>query len=149
MIASLRYEFAMQVRRPLLWIVYGLVLAMMVAVLDYWSLDLGVYEVSVPKEAMGVAAQIIVTLLPIVYGCMLADRPSRDRVLRRCRLRRRTHGPGRPNPRWRTATWRSWTAELLERAAGPDAVLLRRAHRGAMIETCGSAGRGVPSRIIR
>ncbi|MEU8250643.1 hypothetical protein [Nonomuraea sp. NPDC048916] len=82
MIASLRYEFAMQVRRPSLWIVYGLVLAVMVAVLDYWSLDLDVYEVSVPKEAMGVAAQIIVTLLPIVYGCMLADRPSRDRVLR-------------------------------------------------------------------
>jgi ABC-2 type transport system permease protein len=82
MTAVFRYEFAMQVRRPSLWIVYGLVFVVIVATLPYWSLDLGMFRASVPREAMGVAAQIVVTLLPVVYGCLLADRPARDRVLR-------------------------------------------------------------------
>ncbi|WP_188186713.1 hypothetical protein [Nonomuraea sp. SYSU D8015] len=82
MIATLRYEFAMQVRRPSLWIVYALVFAVLIVALPFGSLDLNDYEGSVGRQAMSVAAQILVSLLPIVYGCMLADRPSRDRVLR-------------------------------------------------------------------
>ncbi|MEU0564746.1 hypothetical protein ABZ297_05000 [Nonomuraea sp. NPDC005983] len=82
MIATLRYEFVMQIRRPSLWIVYGLVFAVLVATLSYWSLDLGLNDAHVPRRAMATAAELLVLLLPIVYGCMLADRPQRDRLLR-------------------------------------------------------------------
>lgn len=82
MIPTLRYEFVMQIRRPSMWIVYGLAVAFMVAGLAYWSLDLGEPRPAVPRHAMVVAANIVMVLLPIVYGCLLADRPQRARVLR-------------------------------------------------------------------
>ncbi|MGN9839880.1 hypothetical protein ACTMTI_17315 [Nonomuraea sp. H19] len=82
MIAALRYEFVMQVRRPSLWIVYALVFAVLVATLPFGTLDLNAYDGAVARQAMSVAAQILVSLLPIVYGSLLADRPLRDRVLR-------------------------------------------------------------------
>ncbi|WP_214318230.1 hypothetical protein [Nonomuraea sediminis] len=82
MIPTLRYEFVMQVRRPSMWIIYGLVVAFMVTKLAYWSLDLGESRPAVPRHAMVVAASIVMALLPIVYGCLLADRPQRARVLR-------------------------------------------------------------------
>ncbi|TDC97335.1 hypothetical protein E1292_37270 [Nonomuraea deserti] len=82
MIATMRYEFAMQIRRPSLWIVYGLAFAALVAVLPYWSLTGGSHGGNAVAGAMSRAAQLLVTMLAMVYGCMLADRPGRDRALR-------------------------------------------------------------------
>ncbi|MCG5221049.1 hypothetical protein [Streptosporangium sp. KLBMP 9127] len=81
MTATLRYEFLMQIRRPSLWIVYGLVFAVLVATLPYLTLDLGFRDADLVKAAMTTAAKLIMTLLPIVYGCMVADRLVRDRRL--------------------------------------------------------------------
>ncbi|MFI6600604.1 hypothetical protein ACIBHX_30535 [Nonomuraea sp. NPDC050536] len=82
MIPTLRYEFVMQIRRPSMWIVYGLAFAVTVAMLAYWTLDLGEPRPAEPRHAMAVAANILMALMPIVYGCLLADRPQRARVLR-------------------------------------------------------------------
>ncbi|MCT9932735.1 hypothetical protein N5079_21255 [Planotetraspora sp. A-T 1434] len=83
MIAALCYEFRMQVRRPVLWVVYGLTLAALIATFgeSYTMLDLGRGGGHDPKAAMVTSATITMTLLPIVYGCMLADRLVRDRRL--------------------------------------------------------------------
>ncbi|WP_326819941.1 ABC transporter permease [Streptosporangium sp. NBC_01756] len=83
MIATLRYEFRMQLRRPVLWIVYGLVYAATVAAFShtYVDLNLGHNEGHDPKVAMVDSATLLMSLLPIVYGCLLADRLIRDRRL--------------------------------------------------------------------
>ncbi|WP_406318780.1 hypothetical protein OHA77_15320 [Streptosporangium sp. NBC_01639] len=83
MIATLRYEFRMQLRRPVLWIVYGLTFAATVAAFGhaYVDLNLGGDEGREPRLAMIVSAILIMTLLPIVYGCLLADQLIRDRRL--------------------------------------------------------------------
>ncbi|WP_066376140.1 hypothetical protein [Herbidospora mongoliensis] len=82
MIATLRYEFLMQIRRPSLWIVYGLVFALLLITMPFWSLDMGLpLEGGTARQDMTTAAMILITLLPVVYGCMLADRPGRDRLL--------------------------------------------------------------------
>ncbi|WP_055480461.1 hypothetical protein [Sphaerimonospora mesophila] len=83
MIATLRYEFLMQIRRPIMWIVYGLTYITLVAV--FWPAyrtlsftDDGGHD---PKLAMLTSAKLIMVLLPIVYGCLIADRLIRDRRL--------------------------------------------------------------------
>ncbi|MEU0478194.1 hypothetical protein ABZ260_03270 [Streptosporangium sp. NPDC006013] len=83
MIATFRYEFRMQIRRPVLWIVYGLTFAALVAIepKTYATLNLGGGEGTVPNTAMIASATIHMTLLTIVYGCLLADRLVRDRRL--------------------------------------------------------------------
>ncbi|MGI5488671.1 hypothetical protein [Microtetraspora malaysiensis] len=83
MIATLRYEFLMQIRRPVMWIVYGLTFVVLVATLwpGYRTLDLGTGDGHDPKQAMLVSAKLTMSLLPIVYGCLIADRLLRDRRL--------------------------------------------------------------------
>ncbi|WP_424535031.1 hypothetical protein ACOZ38_33350 [Sphaerisporangium viridialbum] len=83
MIATLRYEFGMQVRRPILWIVYGLAFAAMVGTLSqgYVVPTLGTGDPDDPRSAMIAVSQTVMTLMPIVYGCLLADRLIRDRRL--------------------------------------------------------------------
>ncbi len=83
MIAALRYEFLMQIRRPVMWIVYGLAFAALVATMwpAYRTLDLGSGGGHDPKLAMVVSAKVTMSLLAIVYGCLLADRLIRDRRL--------------------------------------------------------------------
>ncbi|SFI13753.1 ABC-type transport system involved in multi-copper enzyme maturation, permease component [Streptosporangium canum] len=83
MIATFRYEFRMQIRRPVLWIVYGLTFAVTVAGFGhtYLDLNLGGDEGREPRPAMIVSAILLTSLLPIVYGCLLADRLVRDRRL--------------------------------------------------------------------
>jgi ABC-2 type transport system permease protein len=83
MIATLRYEFRMQIHRPVLWIVYGLTYAATVASFGstYVTLDLGFGEGLTSKTAMVSSASLLMSLLPIVYGCLLADRLIRDRRL--------------------------------------------------------------------
>ncbi|MGW0591556.1 hypothetical protein [Streptosporangium sp. NPDC002607] len=83
MIATFRYEFRMQIRRPVLWIVYGLTFAALVAIQPktYATLNLGGGEGTVPQTAMVASATLLMSLLPIVYGCLLADRLVRDRRL--------------------------------------------------------------------
>ncbi|MEV4243962.1 hypothetical protein AB0J63_11180 [Streptosporangium canum] len=83
MIATFRYEFRMQIRRPVLWIVYGLTFAATVAAFGhtYLDLNLGGDEGRAPRPAMIVSAVLLTSLLPIVYGCLLADRLVRDRRL--------------------------------------------------------------------
>ncbi|MFI0420597.1 hypothetical protein [Spongiactinospora sp. 9N601] len=81
MTATMRYEYLMQVRRPTLWLVYLLVFAVTAATLPFWSLDLGGRDPGDPRSAMLNAADILIAVLPMVYGCMIADRPGRDRAL--------------------------------------------------------------------
>ncbi|MCC5581321.1 hypothetical protein IMZ11_37525 [Microtetraspora sp. AC03309] len=83
MIATLRYEFLMQIRRPVMWIVYGLAFAAIVATMwpSYRTLDLGSGGGHDPKLAMLASAKVTMSLLAIVYGCLLADRLIRDRRL--------------------------------------------------------------------
>ncbi|MFD8560850.1 ABC transporter permease [Streptosporangium canum] len=83
MIATFRYEFRMQIRRPVLWIVYGLTFAVTVAAFGhtYLDLNLGGDEGRDPRLAMIASASLLTSLLPIVYGCLLADRLVRDRRL--------------------------------------------------------------------
>ncbi|MER6171180.1 hypothetical protein [Streptosporangium sp. NPDC001681] len=82
MIATFRYEFRMQIRRRVLWIVYGLTYAVIVITLNpaYVDLQRGA-DRDDPTTAMIVSADLLMTLLPIVYGCLLADRLVRDRRL--------------------------------------------------------------------
>ncbi|MEU6712305.1 hypothetical protein ABZ897_12570 [Nonomuraea sp. NPDC046802] len=82
MIATFRYAFGMQVRRRSLWIVYGLVFAVIAARMPFWTLDMGYGEGQESWQGMATAAGLLTSLLPLVHGCMLADRPVRDRVLR-------------------------------------------------------------------
>jgi ABC-2 type transport system permease protein len=81
-IAAFRYEFLMQIRRPVLWIVYGLTFAVTVVSFgqSYVELNLGADRYD-PTTAMIVSADLLMFLLPIVYGCLLADRLVRDRRL--------------------------------------------------------------------
>lgn len=82
MIAAFRYEFLMQIRRPVLWIVYALTFAVIVVSFgrSYVELNLGTDRHD-PTTAMIVSADLLMLLLPIVYGCLLADRLVRDRRL--------------------------------------------------------------------
>ncbi|MER5619706.1 hypothetical protein ABT061_01540 [Streptosporangium sp. NPDC002544] len=82
MIATFRYEFRMQIRRRVLWIVYGLTYAVIVITLNpaYVDLQRGA-DRDDPTTAMIVSADLLMLLLPIVYGCLLADRLVRDRRL--------------------------------------------------------------------
>ena len=77
-----RYEFRMQIRRPVLWIVYGLTFVATSppgsAVPDAGP---GPGERADPEGGHGLAACLLMTLLTIVYGCLLADRLVRDRRL--------------------------------------------------------------------
>ncbi|MFC4008778.1 hypothetical protein ACFOY2_16220 [Nonomuraea purpurea] len=82
MIATFRYAFGMQVRRRSLWIMYGLAFAVTAAMPPFWTLDMGYDDGQEPWQGMATAARLLTSLLPLVYGCMLADRPVRDRVLR-------------------------------------------------------------------
>ncbi|WP_405139804.1 hypothetical protein OG589_24155 [Sphaerisporangium sp. NBC_01403] len=83
MIATLRYEFLMQVRRPVLWIVYGLAFAALVSLLrqGYVVPTPGSGDPDDPRPAMIAVSETVVALMPAVYGCLLADRLIRDRRL--------------------------------------------------------------------
>ncbi|MEU4829817.1 ABC transporter permease [Streptosporangium sp. NPDC023615] len=82
MIATFRYEFHMQIRRPALWIVYGLAYAATVAgfLPLYLNPNLGQLG-DAPKTAVVVSTSLIMSLLPMVYGCLITDRLVRDRWL--------------------------------------------------------------------
>lgn len=76
MIAALRYEFRMQVRKRSMWIANGLI----VALLGLLSANqLGeVLDDPSAKFTMATAAFLVNLILPVGYGCFLADRLVRD-----------------------------------------------------------------------
>jgi hypothetical protein len=79
MIASLRYEFVMQWRKPANWIVTAALAALLLGIGGgqlSWILDVGD-----TRAAMTRTAQLLQFLLPVGYGCLLADRLVRDRQL--------------------------------------------------------------------
>ncbi|MEV0582270.1 hypothetical protein [Nonomuraea sp. NPDC050310] len=83
MIATLRYEFRMQIRRPALWIVYGIVFAIQGVLINwYFTLDRGLGPILDPRQAMADVTAWTATLPMIAYGCLIADRLVRDRTLR-------------------------------------------------------------------
>ncbi|MFI6506633.1 ABC transporter permease [Streptosporangium sp. NPDC050855] len=82
MIATFRYEFRMQIRRPALWIVHGLVHAVTVVSLLPMYLDPTLGRAGdAPKTAMVASASLLMTLPPMAYGCLITDRLVRDRRL--------------------------------------------------------------------
>ncbi|MBB2911784.1 ABC-type transport system involved in multi-copper enzyme maturation permease subunit [Streptosporangium becharense] len=83
MIATLRYEFLMQIRRPVMWIVHALVFAVLLGgSRAYLTLDMGFGDPADPKAAMSTLAAYLMSLMPVAYGCLLTDRLVRDRRLR-------------------------------------------------------------------
>jgi hypothetical protein len=83
-VAALRYEFRMQVRKRAVWLVPGLTILVLLLIGSSLLRDL--FD---PVEGRTVAKAAIVglgiqlnALLPIVYGCLLADRLVRDDRLR-------------------------------------------------------------------
>ncbi|MFF0578996.1 ABC transporter permease [Streptosporangium saharense] len=79
MIATLRHEFGMQIRRPALWIVYGLAFVLLVISFrqGYLIPDIGRTPRSVTTDLLAVVGTVNV-LMPMAYGCLLADRLVRD-----------------------------------------------------------------------
>lgn len=78
--ATFRYEFLMQLRRPTLWIVYGFAFALTAAMGSaFFTLDLGFTQPGDSRAAMLALSRLCLVLLPIAYGCMIADRLVRDR----------------------------------------------------------------------
>jgi len=76
-VATARYEFTMQWRKRSVWIVTG-VLALLVVAISAGQLSF-VFGASDPKVAMARATMLLQVLLPVGYGCLLADRLVRDR----------------------------------------------------------------------
>ncbi|GAA3087793.1 ABC transporter permease [Streptosporangium carneum] len=83
MIATLRHEFGMQIRRPALWIVYGLAFALLLAsfqqgyVIPYLGRDYSSHTAT----ALVSVATVVNSLMAMAYGCLIADRLVRDRRL--------------------------------------------------------------------
>ncbi|MEO3772739.1 hypothetical protein [Micromonospora sp. B9E7] len=83
-VASLRYEFRMQVRKPTVWIVPALTLVLFVLIGGSLLRDLfdpGERSVDPRTAVVGLAVQLH-ALLSIGFGCLLADRLIRDDRLR-------------------------------------------------------------------
>ncbi len=77
--ATARYEFAMQWRKRSVWLVTG-VLALLVLATGWGQLSL-LLGSDDPRVAMADAGLLLQILLPVGYGCLLADRLVRDRQL--------------------------------------------------------------------
>lgn len=82
--AALRYEFRMQVRKRAVWLVPGLTILVLLLIGSSLLRDLfdPVEGRTVAKEAVVSLGLQLNALLPIVYGCLLADRLVRDDRLR-------------------------------------------------------------------
>ncbi|WP_283133433.1 hypothetical protein [Rhizohabitans arisaemae] len=79
MIATMRYEFHMQLRSRAMWVVYALVFTVYVAVdRSFFTLYLGRGVEGEPKTAMLALGTMVGALMPVAYGCMVADRLVRD-----------------------------------------------------------------------
>jgi hypothetical protein len=76
-IATTRYEFAMQWRRRSVWIVTG-ALALLLVAIGRGQLS-WIFGAGDARTAMTHAVQLLQFLLPVGYGCLLADRLVRDR----------------------------------------------------------------------
>ncbi|MER7132182.1 hypothetical protein [Streptosporangium saharense] len=79
MIATLRHEFGMQIRRPALWTVHGLTFVLIVISFrqGYVIPDMGRTPGSVTTALLAVAG-VVNAVMPMAYGCLLADRLVRD-----------------------------------------------------------------------
>ncbi len=98
-VAALRYEFRMQVRKRSVWLVPALTIVLLLLI--GFSLLRDLFD---PTEAQMVAKSAMIQLglqlnglLPIGYGCLLADRLIRDDRLRVAPVLDAT--PTRPGPR--------------------------------------------------
>ena len=80
LVATARYEFTMQWRKRSVWIVTG-VLALLLIAISTGQVSY-VFGASDTKTAMARAALLLQVLLPVGYGCLLADRLVRDRQIR-------------------------------------------------------------------
>jgi hypothetical protein len=80
-VATTRYEFTMQWRKRSVWIVTG-VLALLLTAMGTGQVSSSVFDASDTKVAMARAALLLQLLLPIGYGCLLADRLVRDGQIR-------------------------------------------------------------------
>lgn len=97
--AALRYEFRMQVRKRSVWLVPALILGLLLLI--GFSLLRDLFDPAqarlVAKAAMIELALRLNALLPIGFGCLLADRLIRDDRLRVAPVLDAT--PARPGPR--------------------------------------------------
>lgn len=78
-VATMRYEFTMQWHKRSVWLVTG-ALALLVIAIGRGQLS-WVFGASDTRLAMAHAAQLLQLLLPVGYGCLLADRLVRDRQI--------------------------------------------------------------------
>ncbi len=76
MTAAFRYEFLMQVRKRSMWIANGLIV-LLLGLLSARTLG-DILHDPAAKETMASTAFLINIILPIGYGCFLADRLIRD-----------------------------------------------------------------------
>ena len=79
-LVTARYEFTMQWRKRSVWIVTG-VLALLLVLIGVGQLSY-VFDTDNTKAAMARAAMLLQLLLPVGYGCLLADRLIRDGQIR-------------------------------------------------------------------
>ncbi|HEX6352919.1 hypothetical protein [Actinophytocola sp.] len=80
-VTTMRYEFTMQWRKKSVWIVTG-VLALLLVAIGAGQVSSTVFGANDTKLAMARAALLLQLLLPVGYGCLLADRLVRDRQIR-------------------------------------------------------------------
>lgn len=76
MSAAFRYEFLMQVRKRSMWVAYG-VIVLLLGLLSFRTLG-DVLHDPVAKETVASIAFLVNLILPVGYGCFLADRLVRD-----------------------------------------------------------------------
>lgn len=76
MSAAFRYEFLMQVRKRSMWIANGVIVALL-GLLSARTLG-EVLDDPAARETMASTALLVNIILPIGYGCFLADRLVRD-----------------------------------------------------------------------
>lgn len=77
--AAFRYEFLMQARKRSMWIANGVIVALL-GLVSARSLG-DVLDDPSARETMASTAVLVNLVLPIVYGCFLADRLVRDNRL--------------------------------------------------------------------
>lgn len=76
MIAAARYELLMMLRKRSMWIVNGVIVLLLVPV-SLWSFREALHDPDA-RQSMAHTAFLLQMMLPIGYGCLLADRLIRD-----------------------------------------------------------------------
>jgi ABC-2 type transport system permease protein len=82
-LATARYEFTMQWRKRSVWIVVGVLVLLLLLQIATGAGRLSyLFEPGDPRAAMARVALLLQLLLPVGFGCLLADRLIRDQRIR-------------------------------------------------------------------